>query len=90
MRREIALAHGVFQQPAKGVTTWGDLHSQTPGLGLEQELVVESYKCTKQDSRRLDFDDVKGVSVATGEVLEILLKKDVCPGKNTLSAAIGR
>lgn len=68
-----------YKWRAQGVTTWGDLHLQNPGLELEQELVVESYRCTKRDSRQLVFDDIKGVPVATGEVLVILLRKMGCP-----------
>lgn len=68
-----------FKWRARGVTTWGDLHLQNPGLELERELVVASYKCTKRDSRQLVFEDVKGIPVATGEVLMILLRKGECP-----------
>lgn len=58
--------------------TWGALRA-SPGLGLEAELVVESYKCSKNDGRTLDFGEISGRPIAAGELITVVLRRGACP-----------
>jgi hypothetical protein len=70
------LHHFRWQVPQ--TSTWGDL-SASPGLGLEQELVVESYKCTLRDVRALSYAEVSSLPIAGGTPIVVVLRRGACP-----------
>ena len=83
MRSEIpsskmALPLHYFRWRSPVASNWGEL-SKTPGLGLEEELVVESYKCSKKDGRQIVFSDVQNRQIASDESVIIVLKRGACP-----------
>ena len=83
MRSEIpssrsALPLHYFRWRSPVASNWGEL-SKTPGLGLEEELVVESYKCSKKDGREIAFSDVQSRQIASDESVIILLRRGACP-----------
>jgi hypothetical protein len=58
-------------------TTWGEL-AASPGLGLEPELVVESYRCTT-GSPDIRFEAIRNRPIASGQQVTIVLSRGACP-----------
>lgn len=64
-------------RPAKPMS-WGEL-SESPGLGLDEGLVVESYRCSKKDTRSVGFADIKDNFITSNDSLIIVLRRGSCP-----------
>lgn len=67
-----------FRFTVQESTTWGELGAK-PGLGLEPDLIVESFKCTTGDLRTLKLDAIGGAIISRGKTITVVLKRGACP-----------